>query len=62
MELQEAQVYCPYCGEPLTLLLDTGDSGVSYTEDCQVCCQPMIVTIIDQCHGELAVDVRREDE
>ena len=62
MELQESQVYCPYCGEPLTLLLDDGDSGVDYIEDCQVCCQPMVVSVRSQTDGELAVDVRREDE
>ena len=30
MELQESQIYCPYCGEPLTILLDVGDTGVNY--------------------------------
>ncbi|WOJ92714.1 CPXCG motif-containing cysteine-rich protein [Congregibacter variabilis] len=62
MELQESQVYCPYCGEPLTILLDAGDSGVNYIEDCQVCCQPMVVSVTEQIDGELTVDVRREDE
>ncbi|EED32307.1 hypothetical protein NOR53_3345 [gamma proteobacterium NOR5-3] len=62
MELQESQVYCPYCGEPLTLLLDAGDSGVSYIEDCQVCCQPMVVSVTEQMDGELTVEARREDE
>lgn len=62
MELQESQVYCPYCGEPLTILLDAGDSGVNYIEDCQVCCQPMVVSVTEQMDGDLTVDVRREDE
>lgn len=62
MELQESQVYCPYCGEPLTILLDAGDSGVNYIEDCQVCCQPMVVSVAEQMDGDLTVDVRREDE
>ncbi|MFT4769495.1 MAG: hypothetical protein ACI8RN_002640 [Glaciecola sp.] len=62
MELQESQVYCPYCGEPLTLLLDTGDSDMAYIEDCQVCCQPMVVNVRSETDGELSVDVRREDE
>jgi hypothetical protein len=62
MELQESQVYCPYCGEPLTILLDAGDSGVNYIEDCQVCCQPMVVSVTEQMDGDLSVEVRREDE
>lgn len=62
MQLQEAQVDCPYCGEPLTVLLDSGDTGADYIEDCQVCCQPMVVSVYDHGAEELAVSVRREDE
>ncbi|MFK8043562.1 CPXCG motif-containing cysteine-rich protein [Congregibacter sp.] len=62
MELQESQVYCPYCGEPLSILLDSGDSDAEYIEDCQVCCQPMVVSLMGQADGSLDVSVRREDE
>jgi hypothetical protein len=62
MELQEDRIDCPYCGEPLNILLDEGDAGVSYIEDCQVCCQPMIVTVFDSGGGELSAQVKREDD
>ncbi|MFK7830347.1 MAG: CPXCG motif-containing cysteine-rich protein [Congregibacter sp.] len=62
MSLTESRVNCPYCGEPLTLLVDEGDSGVDYTEDCQVCCQPMLVSIFASEGTELFASVRREDE
>lgn len=62
MALSESRVSCPYCGEPLTLLVDEGDSGVDYTEDCQVCCQPMLVSVFPSGEDELYVSVRREDE
>lgn len=62
MELQESQVYCPYCGEPLTILLDSEDSDAEYIEDCQVCCQPMVVTLMSESDGSLSASVRREDE
>lgn len=43
------QDHCPYCGEPLELLLDAGYTDSSqpliYIEDCQVCCRPMVVTL-----------------
>ena len=43
------QDYCPYCGEPIELLLDTGfadpDAALVYSEDCQVCCRPIVVTL-----------------
>jgi len=43
-ELTEQTVSCPYCGESLTILLDTSAGGQSYVEDCQVCCRPMNVS------------------
>lgn len=62
MELAEQRVECPYCGEPITLLLDAQDSGVDYIEDCQVCCQPMIVAVHEDGGGQLFAAVRREDD
>lgn len=62
MELVESKVGCPYCGEPITLLLDEGDAGVDYIEDCQVCCQPMVVSVFADGSGDLSVSVRQEDE
>jgi len=37
---------CPWCGEPVTLVLDPG-SGASqeYVEDCEVCCRPWRVRV-----------------
>ena len=61
-DLQKAN--CPYCGEPIELLLDSSVAEQEYIEDCQVCCRPMVV----QCYtadgedGEVCVTVRREDE
>ena len=41
----EVDVDCPYCGEPMSLLIDeTGGRAQAYIEDCAVCCQPMQVT------------------
>lgn len=50
--LPERRISCPFCGEPITLVVDTSAGSQTYIEDCQVCCQPMQVTIeIDD--GEL---------
>lgn len=62
MELQEQRIDCPYCGEPLTLLIDDGDLGVDYIEDCQVCCRPMLVSAFLDGDGDLSVSARREDD
>ena len=41
--LVDRQVFCPYCNEPMFLMLDLSAGGQSYIEDCQICCQPMQV-------------------
>ena len=34
---------CPYCGERISMVLDTSVKGQTYIEDCEVCCQPVEV-------------------
>lgn len=42
----EADVVCPYCGETVTIELDTaGGASQEYVEDCQICCQPWTVRV-----------------
>jgi transcription elongation factor Elf1 len=62
VELLERDIYCPYCGESQTVLIDTSESEQAYIEDCQVCCRPIdfIVSIDNQ--GDVMVDVRHENE
>jgi len=40
----EQQVRCPYCDETMDIVIDLSAGGQSYTEDCQICCQPMRVS------------------
>jgi hypothetical protein len=54
-------VVCPYCGEPVELLVDGTIAHQQYVEDCEVCCRPMLVTV-DATAEEPIVDVRRENE
>ena len=61
-ELTEQVVNCPYCGEPITVLVDPEESGHNYIEDCQVCCAPIVFAISSDGAGNLFVEVRREDE
>lgn len=58
-ELIEQRISCPYCGEPLNILLDPTEAGQEYIEDCQVCCRPIVMTL-DVLGGD--VSVRREDD
>mgnify|MGYP002476520477 CR=1 FL=1 len=62
MEVMEQVISCPYCGESQSTLVDPENIGVSYVEDCQVCCQPMVVLPQDAGEGMVDLVVMREDE
>jgi hypothetical protein len=60
--LPAVEVSCPYCGEPLTLLVDDSAGAQTYIEDCHVCCRPMVVRVRVEDDSGLDVDVGAEDE
>ncbi|MFC1796636.1 CPXCG motif-containing cysteine-rich protein [Pseudomonadota bacterium] len=41
--LQEADISGPYCEETLSLLVEPFEQTQQYTEDCKVCCQPIVI-------------------
>lgn len=60
--LEEHAISCPYCGETITILIDCSCPEQSYTEDCQVCCRPMVIdTTVDE-GGLVSVFAKREDD
>jgi hypothetical protein len=49
---------CPHCGEGNEALVDpTGGSEQSYTEDCAVCCNPILLTISISIEGDVTLSV-----
>ena len=57
------EVSCPYCGEPVEVLIDEGGSEQQeYVEDCPVCCQPWQVHVTQDLAGEWSVRLRTADE
>jgi|AP95_1055475.scaffolds.fasta_scaffold141590_2 hypothetical protein len=42
--LDERRIHCPFCAEPMTILVDASAGSQSYIEDCLVCCQPMQIS------------------
>jgi transcription elongation factor Elf1 len=36
---------CPYCWETISVLVDTSEINQTYIEDCEVCCNPMELTM-----------------
>lgn len=52
-------VMCPYCGEETEIYLEPDVRG-SVVQDCEVCCNPWRVRIVDEA-GERWVEVQRAD-
>jgi hypothetical protein len=60
--MDEFEAICPYCGEPITLVIDLSQDSATYVEDCSVCCQPMLVSYaVDEDGGLASLSVERED-
>jgi len=59
---QEVEIRCPYCGERVGILVDCSIEEQQYVEDCQVCCQPIEMSV--KCSHGLApsVTARHQDE
>lgn len=59
---EECFLDCPYCGEPISVLVDCSLEQQTYVEDCQVCCQPMVIQVAVDEDGEPSIYAQREDE
>ena len=56
----EAEVSCPWCGEPVVVALDPGSGpNQEYIEDCEVCCRPWLVRVRYDRRGGATVSVER---
>lgn len=60
--IQTLQGHCPYCAEPIELVVDASEGVATYIEDCQVCCRPMVVNLQAGPGGEPRLELRHEDE
>lgn len=43
--MEEQFFSCPYCWETISMLIDTSIEDQQYIEDCEVCCNPIQLTI-----------------
>lgn len=60
--LSEKPLDCPFCGEPISVVVDHSIGEQEYIEDCQVCCRPILLSISIDEDGEAAVIARYENE
>ena len=40
-EQEEYKTFWPYCGEPISIVVDGSVESQTYIEDCEVCCNPI---------------------
>lgn len=59
--LETLSDYCPYCGEPIELVVDCSVPEQCYIEDCPVCCHPMAVSV-NTMGTDVELVLRRDDE
>jgi len=43
--MEEQFFQCPYCWQNVSILLDPSVAMQTFIEDCEVCCQPIEVTV-----------------
>lgn len=43
--MEEHFFQCPHCWEDISMLIDYSVSKQSYVEDCEVCCNPIQITV-----------------
>lgn len=54
--------HCPYCGEPVSLAVDTSAGSQRYVEDCPVCCKPMSVVLDVDPDGGSRIHLLAQDD
>ena len=53
--LEERSLYCPYCGEIVTVNVEPLTEREEYVEDCPVCCRPNVVHVEIDDDGDVRV-------
>jgi hypothetical protein len=51
-------LHCPYCDASIHLIVDPSEDSQEYVEDCEVCCQPMVVVT----EGDRIIHLAREND
>jgi len=60
--LATVRVTCPYCGERFRTVVDCSAGDQEYTEDCEVCCKPIVFTVTAANGQLIALETRTEDD
>jgi hypothetical protein len=58
--LEPVTIQCPYCWEMIEITTDSSVPSQEYVEDCEVCCQPILMKVEISNQGIPDVQVSRE--
>ncbi len=59
--LDSASIQCPYCWQMLEIEVDSSAGSQKYTEDCHVCCRPILIRIHVGANNEISIDAEAEN-
>lgn len=59
--IEDIACTCPYCSEEITLMIDRSLTQQTYTEDCQVCCCPIIIDVNINADNEIILSTHQEN-
>jgi transcription elongation factor Elf1 len=62
MVMQEHFFQCPYCWEEISMLLDTSVRKQTYIEDCEICCNPIEISVGFENNELLEFDARNIEQ
>lgn len=59
--IESRTIQCPYCWEMIEITLDCSVPSQEYVEDCEVCCQPIVIQVNISEKSSPDVTVKREN-
>lgn len=61
--LESVNITCPYCWATFETTVDCSGGSQEYVEDCQICCNPILLRLdVDLDGNLLAVETLRGDD
>lgn len=60
--IEAASIQCPYCGQTIDLIVEYTSINQDYIEDCQVCCQPIRIQVVETDSGSPELIVKQEND
>ncbi len=45
---------CPYCWEQISMLIDVSQTNQTYIEDCEICCNPIQLSVTTDYHNVIS--------